>query len=64
MTTDTKSWEFAIVGCDQNEIPKYLGFEKNIDEAFVFKGKMEVLGWSRVAIFDASLLEVKNRPVS
>jgi hypothetical protein len=64
MTTDSKSWEFAIVGCNQSEIPKYLGFARTIDEALVFKGNMEVSSWSRVAVFDASLVEIKQQAAS
>jgi len=54
LTDMVESWSFAVVGCDSNNIPKYLGFTKTREEAETFQNNMVLLGWRRVAIFDAA----------
>lgn len=49
-----KSWSFTVVGCDSNNIPKYLGFTETREEADEYLKEMEAAGWRRVAIFDAA----------
>lgn len=54
-----ESWNFAVVGCDSGNMPKYLGFTQDLSAATVLQKNMVALGWNRVSIFDASLKEVK-----
>jgi len=56
-------WNFSVVGCDSHVVPRYLGFTKTYDEAIQLQKNAVIVGWSRVAIFDAALHEVKERPV-
>lgn len=49
-----ESWNFTVVGCDSTNTPKYLGFTETQEEAVTLQKEMEVMGWSRVAIFDAA----------
>jgi len=57
-----EAWNFAVVGCNPNDVPKYLGFFDNYEEAVKFLKNMENIGWRRVAVFDAALKEVKTTP--
>jgi hypothetical protein len=49
-----ENWNFTVVGCDSQDIPKYLGFTQTREEAETFKRNMEAVGWHRIAIFDAA----------
>jgi len=55
--TKVEHWNYTVVGCDSNNVPKYLGFTETHDEAVTLQKNMEGVGWSRVAIFDAALQE-------
>jgi hypothetical protein len=57
-----KTWAFAVVGCDLRDHPKYLGFAKTYEDAIKLQENMIVVGWRRVAVFDAALQEVKAKP--
>jgi hypothetical protein len=58
-----KTWAFAVVGCDLNEHPKYLGFAQTYEDAIKLQENMSVVGWRRVAVFDATFHEVKAKPI-
>lgn len=62
MTQKTGMWNFAIVGCDSKDLPKYLGFTETYEEALKFQKNMVTVGWRRVAVFDPDLKEVKENP--
>jgi hypothetical protein len=53
-TMNEKSWKFTVVGCDSNDIPKYLGFFETREDAGKSQKEMETAGWHRVAVFDAA----------
>ncbi|MFY9684046.1 MAG: hypothetical protein WAK70_19620, partial [Candidatus Sulfotelmatobacter sp.] len=55
-----EGWNFAVVGCDSHDNPKYLGFVHTREEADKFQEEMEKLGWRRVAVFDAAIQEQKR----
>jgi hypothetical protein len=57
-----KGWQFAVVGCDANEVPHYLGFAETYDRAAQLRESTKLLGWRRVAVFDAELRELTARP--
>jgi hypothetical protein len=59
--TNKEAWNFAVVGCDSQSNPKYLGFTDTHDEAIRLQKNMATLGWSQVAVFDAALQEVKEK---
>lgn len=58
----SERWNFAIVGCDSNNLMHYLGFVKTYEDAAKFGEDMKKDGWNNVAVFDASLQEVKKNP--
>jgi hypothetical protein len=58
----TITWEFAVVGCNLNDSPRYLGFTETYEAAVKIQSNMTALGWRRVAVFDADLKEVKEKP--
>jgi len=60
VTTKIEGWNFAVVGCDSHDNPKYLGFVQTRKEADRFQKEVEKLGWRRVAVFDATLQEQKR----
>jgi hypothetical protein len=62
VTRKAKTWAFAIVGCDLRDRPKYLGFARTYEAAVKLQENMLVVGWRRVAVFDAALQEVKEKP--
>lgn len=53
----------AVVGCDLNDHPKYLGFAQTYEDAIKLQENMSVVGWRRVAVFDAAFQEVKEKPI-
>jgi hypothetical protein len=55
-----ETWNFALVGCDSQGNPKYLGFTETYDEAIKLEKNMAILGWRQVAVFDAALQEAKE----
>lgn len=55
-----EGWNFTIIGCDSQDVPKYLGFKRTREEADKYQKQMENLGWRRVAVFDAALREQKR----
>jgi hypothetical protein len=55
VSAKVESWNFAVVGCDSHDDPKYLGFVQTREEADNFQKEMEKLGWRRVAVFDAAV---------
>jgi len=57
-----KTWSFAVIGYDLRNHPKYLGFAKTYEDAVKLQENMIVIGWRRVAVFDAALQEVKAKP--
>jgi hypothetical protein len=57
-----KTWAFAIVGCDLEDHPKYLGLAKTYEDAVKLQENMTIVGWRRVALFNAALQEVKEKP--
>jgi hypothetical protein len=57
-----KGWQFAVVGCDANEVPHYLGFAETYDRAAQLRESTKLLGWRRVAVFDAELRELTAKP--
>jgi hypothetical protein len=62
MTDNKKTWNYAVVGTDANDSPKYLGFTDTYDDAATLKQNLATVGWQRLAIFDAALQEVKEEP--
>jgi hypothetical protein len=56
------TWKFAVIGTNLNDIPLYLGFAETYEEAVKIKHNMTHQGWRRVAVFDADLMEVKEKP--
>jgi hypothetical protein len=59
------AWNFAVVGCDANDCPRYLGFFDVIEEAAEYRENMKKIGWRRVAVFDAALKEAgRTKPGS
>jgi hypothetical protein len=58
-----KTWAFAVVGCDLSDRPKYLGFAQTYEDAIKLQENMLVVGWRRVAVFDAAFQEVKEKPI-
>ena len=63
MDKKAEKWNFVVVGCDSNDIPKYLGRTETHEEGVKLQKNMETVGWRRVAVFDA-LQEVKEKPVN
>jgi hypothetical protein len=61
MANKAQTWKFAVVGCDSNDNPRYLGFTETYEEATKLQENMK-LEWRRVAIFDAARQEVKKKP--
>lgn len=59
--TKNETWQFAVVGTDDKG-PRYLGFTNTYEEAVKLQGNATTLGWQRVAVFDATLTEVKEKP--
>jgi hypothetical protein len=59
-----KTWAFAVIGCDLGDHPKYLGFAKAYKDAVKLQENMTVIGWHRVAVFDAALQEVEKKPTN
>lgn len=57
-----KTWAFTVIGCDLKDHPKYLGLAKTYEDAVKLQENMTVIGWRRVAVFDAALREVKKKP--
>jgi hypothetical protein len=58
-----KTWNFAIVGCDSNDIPRYLDFAETYEEAVTRQETLSnTAAWTRLAIFDAYHEEVKEKP--
>jgi hypothetical protein len=57
-----KGWQFAVVGCDANEVPHYLGFAETYDRAAQLRESTKLLGWRRVGVFDAQLRELTAKP--
>ena len=57
-----KTWAFAVVGCDLRDHPKYLGLAETYEDAVKLQENMMVIGWRRVAVFDAVFQEVKQEP--
>jgi len=43
--------------------PKYLGFAQTYEDAIKLQENMLVVGWRRVAVFDAAFREVKEKPI-
>jgi hypothetical protein len=57
-----EGWNFTVVGCNSNNVPKYLDTGlSTYEEAVNYKEQMENIGWRRVAVFDAYLKEVKEK---
>jgi hypothetical protein len=63
VTKEISTWNFAVVGCDSNDWPQYLGVRELYEEAVELQGSMAAAGWRRVAVFDAALREVKEKPI-
>jgi hypothetical protein len=59
--TKKETWNFAVVGCDSHG-PKFLGFTETYDGATELQRNMAKVGWANVAVFDAALQEVKEKP--
>lgn len=57
-----KTWAFAVVGCDLKDHPKYLGLAQSYEDAIKLRENMLVVGWRRVAVFDAAFQEVIEKP--
>lgn len=57
-----KTWAFAVVGCDLSGHPKYVGFAQTYEEAVKLQENMIVVGWRQVAMVDAALQKVKEKP--
>lgn len=64
MGRNAESWNFAVIGCDSNDCPKYLGMTETYEEAVQLRGNMFVAGWRRVAVFDTALREIKEKPTA
>ncbi len=60
MIDTAHTWNFAVIGRDSNDCPKYLGFARTLEEATKLLRNMENLGWRRAAVFDSALREVKD----
>jgi hypothetical protein len=58
---NTLTWEFAVLGFDLNNNPRYLGVAEKYEEAVKIQKNMTAMGWRRVAVFDADLREVKEK---
>jgi hypothetical protein len=57
----TETGNFAVIGCDSHNCPKYLGVTETYEEAVQFNRNMATMGWGRVAVFDGGLQEVKEK---
>jgi len=55
MSEKAEIWNFAVVGCDLSDCPRYLGFTETYEEAVKLQKNKAAAGWQRVAIFDANL---------
>jgi len=62
MAEKAETWNFAVVGCNPNDCPRYLGFTETYEEAVKLQENMATAGWRRVAVFDATLQEVRGKP--
>lgn len=60
MEKGKETWNFAVIGSDLNNVPKYLGFVNTREQAAKLQKNAEINGWRRVAVFDADLKEVKG----
>jgi hypothetical protein len=49
MTTKVEGWNFAVIGCDPHDIPKYLGSVQTREEADKLQKEMEGVGWRRMS---------------
>jgi len=58
---NNETWNFAVVGRDDKG-PHYVGFTKTYEDAVKLQGNATTIGWLSVAIFDATLTEVKEKP--
>jgi hypothetical protein len=54
-----ESWKFAVVGCDPNDSPSYLGVSETYDGAAKLREDMKLLGWLKVAVFDSAFRELE-----
>lgn len=56
-----ESWNFVVRGLDSNSAPKFIGQPTNTKgEAEKLRKSAETIGWRYVAVYDASLTEVKG----
>jgi hypothetical protein len=62
MPDKKESWEFSVVGCDSHDNPRFLAFSHTYEDAQAQQQSLTTVGWRRVAIFDAYLKEVKEKP--
>jgi hypothetical protein len=60
--TKNKTWKFAVIGTDGKEVPHFLGVFDTYEDADKYKTNAATAGWQRVAVFDATLTEVKEKP--
>lgn len=58
-------WKFAVVGVNQANFPRYIGFTDAIEDALKLRTNSELIGWKNVAIFDPYLQQVdeKGEPI-
>jgi hypothetical protein len=57
-----QTWNFTAIGCDSNDVSKYLDFFDTYEEATEYQRNAETIGWRRISVFDAYLNEVKPHP--
>jgi hypothetical protein len=60
--TKNKTWKFAVIGTDSKAMPHFLGVFDTYEDADKYKTNAAAAGWQRVAIFNPSLTEVKEKP--
>ena len=53
-----ETWRFAVIGCDSNEVPTYLGFANDLEEAEKLRTNAKTSGWRSVAVLDSTLREI------
>lgn len=58
--SERESWNFAIVGQDSGDVPKFIAWANTKEGVRQLRKNAETLGWRKVTVYDASLTEVKG----
>jgi hypothetical protein len=59
--TKKETWNYVVVGWDSTG-PKFLGITESYEGATSLQQTRAMQGWANVAVFDATLREVKEKP--